>query len=189
MSDVLNEARPTKDDAALSELVDFLKKSYGTRADMDATLERRIAGLTPEKMLITGKVADRLIFTKPYMFPKKVWGGGIGFRSSRRMNRLLELLGIAPGTFPTGDLFLLRFQIASQDWVPHPYNVPHWALASFGVFSRIRNDKVAFSICNRAIYVTPLATTNRISRDVRGLSAHTAGNGAAFQRRSGVPRL
>ena len=149
MSDAVNESKRIKDDVELSELVDFLKKSYGTRADLDATLERRIAGLTPETMLITGEVADRLIFTKPYMFPKKVWGGGMGFRSSRRMNRLLELLGIKPGTFPSGDIFLVRFQIAPQEWIPHSYNVPSWALASFGAFSRIRNDKFAFSTCKQ----------------------------------------
>lgn len=144
-----NETKLTKDAAAFSELVELLKKSYATRADWGATLERRIAGLNPETMLITGEVADRLIFTKPYMFPKKVWGGGIGFRSLRRMNRLLELLGMAPGTFPSGDIFLVRFQIAPQEWIPHPYNVPSWALVSFGAFSSIRNDKFAFSICKQ----------------------------------------
>ena len=149
MSDVLNESKLAKDDAALSALADFLKSSYGTGQGMDVKLERRIAGLTPETMLITGDVADRLIFSKPYMLPKRVWGGGIGFRSSRRMSRLLELLGIASGTIPLGDMFLIRFQIAPQAWVPHPYNVPSWALASFRVFSRIRNDKFAFSICKQ----------------------------------------
>jgi len=88
MSDVLNESKLAKDDAALSALADFLKSSYGTGQGMDVKLERRIAGLTPETMLITGDVADRLIFSKPYMLPKRVWGGGIGFRSSRRMSRL-----------------------------------------------------------------------------------------------------
>ena len=108
----------SQNNVAISALVDYLQKLYNTADGVEVMIEQRIAELTPETMLIIGDVADRLIFTKPDMLPKKVWGGGMGFRSSRRMNRLWELLGIASGTFPSGDIFLVRFKVAPQEWIP-----------------------------------------------------------------------
>lgn len=149
MSDIFNDGKLAQNYAALSAWVDSQKKTYGTGEGMDAIIERGIAKLTPETMLIRGEIADRLIFTKPCMLPRKVWGGGLGLRSPKRMNRLFELLEIDSGAFPSGDVFLVRFQVNPQEWTPHPYNVPHWALESFARFSRIQNDKSAFLLCQQ----------------------------------------
>jgi hypothetical protein len=147
----MNENKLPNDNATLSALTEFFKTSYQTHVCADAAnaIDGGIAKLAPETMLISGDIANRLIFTKPYMLPKRVWGGGVGFRSRSRMHRLLKFLEIPSDTFPSGELFWLRFTVNAQEWVPHPYNVPHWALESFAVFSGIRNDKFAFSICKQ----------------------------------------
>jgi hypothetical protein len=148
MNNVSNENELSKDDSAVSTVTEFFKTSYQTHVGADF-IDKGIAKLTPERMLISGEIANQLIFTKPCMLPKQVWGGGVGFRSSNRMHRLMKRLEIPADTFPPGELFWLRFVVNPQEWVPHPYNVPHWALDSFSVFSRILNDKFAFSICKQ----------------------------------------
>ena len=84
-------------------------------------IEQNVASLSPEKTPIRGIIADHLIFRKPQMLPIRVWGGGVGFRTQRRMNQLFELLKLAPGAFPTGDAFLMRFRFNPDGWLPHPY--------------------------------------------------------------------
>jgi hypothetical protein len=148
MNSVPNKNELFNNDTAVSALKDLFKTSYHSSVNADA-IEKGIARLTPETMPISGEIANQLIFTKPCMLPKRVWGGGIGFRSLKRMKRLLEFFEMPPDTFPSGELFWLRFVVDSEAWVPHPYNVPHWALESFGTFSRIRNDEIAFSICKQ----------------------------------------
>ena len=133
----------------LSPWIVSLQETYSPAATSTAEIERKIASLSPDKVPIKGIIADRLIFSKPQMLPVKVWGGGVGFRSQKRMNRAFELLKIAPGAFPSGETFLVRFRINPQGWIPHPYNVATWALASFGQFSSLNRDKHAFSICKQ----------------------------------------
>ena len=141
----------SKNSSEMNSLSEWIKSWQESYVPVGATnaIEREIAQLSRDEIPISGVIADQLIFTRPQLLPLKVWGGGVGLRSQKRMSRLFELLKVTPWAFPMGEAFLVRFQVNPQGWIPHPYNVPTWALDSFVRFSAIHNDKEAFLICKQ----------------------------------------
>ena len=132
----------------LPKWVNFQKSNFGQREeDLSRVIKKEANKQDTESHFgISGTIIDSMIKHSPPMFLHAYWGGSKGFMPNRRQKRWDKLMnGI---NFQHGNKFLLRFAINAIDWVPHPYNVPVWALASFGNFSSyINKSKEAFELC------------------------------------------
>ncbi len=144
----MNHIEQEDNNSRLSERIESHRKTRGSNEGVSDRMSKMVGDLTAETMPVSGVIADRLIFTEPLMFPRKVWGGPRGLPSPRRMKRLFDLLGIPEGTLPPSEAFLLRFQVNGADWVPHPENAPFWALASPEAFASL-GDGREFTLCKQ----------------------------------------
>lgn len=132
----------------LPEWIESWRKNYESRKNSGERINSMVANLIDVNRPITGVIADRLISADPMMFPRKVWGGGRGL-PGKRMKRLFDMLGIAEGVLPAGEVILLRFQVNDADWVPHPYNAPHWALRSPTDFTYFLREGGQYAVCKQ----------------------------------------
>jgi hypothetical protein len=147
------------------------QKDYGEREGGDATLEKLATRFDPAGVGLSGLAVDSLFHSHPRMVPIVAFGGGVGWRSSKRYERWRDLL-IRSGVIPpeSGNGVLVRFLINAKHWVPHPYCPPLFCLADFGNFSNyITPHREAFDLCREWQLENSIHITSAVRRRLKHL--------------------
>lgn len=119
-----------KPDFSIESWYSAQRETYGKRDGLDQHLEKIASKFDPAGIGLSGRVIQMLFEEHPRMIPLSAWGGSVGWRSVKKLNRwqvLLERNNVPVTSNYNG--ILVRFIINATHWIPHPYCPPTFCLA------------------------------------------------------------